>query len=161
MTPESDSPAEPIVMAISMNDEAMKMAYRTASDTMDDFIRHLAIGDSRLCSFKLCFRDPELSERLGEDRLLYWWLDLATYHPEDGHFSGVFSELPDCLLPYHQVGQRLHAEREDVFDWRVNCDGRLYGGFTIRVARQKIPADDLADYDSYIGVTSFEEVTSP
>ena len=148
--------SEPLAMAISQDDDAMMAAYRRASETIEDFISHLGVGDDRLCSFKLCFRDPELSERLGEERLFYWWLDLAVYHAEDGHFSGVFSELPDCLLPYHHIGKRLHADPQDIFDWRVNDDGRLYGGFTIRVARTMIPTDQLADYDRYIGVASFE-----
>jgi len=148
-------------VVISSDDEHRKEARRMAVETLDDFIRHIAVGDDRLCSFKLRFRDPESLARFGEDELFYWWLTVAAYYPDDGHFSGVFAELPDCLKSYHHIGQRLHACREDIFDWQVNHNGRLYGGFTIRVDRKTIPSDQLKDYDRYIGVTSFEETTAP
>ena len=155
--PWASPSGEPMCVVISSDDEERKAAHRMASETIDDFINHIAVGDGRLCSFKLHFRDPELEE----DELFYWWLDWAAYYPADGHFSGVFSELPDCLKSYYHIGQRLHALREDIFDWRVNLDGRLYGGFTIRVDRKTIPSDQLKAYDRYIGVTSFEETTEP
>lgn len=149
------------MMAISRVDTAMKAAHRRAAETLDDFISHLDLADGRFCSAKLCFKDPELSERLGEDRLFYWWLDFATFDSAEGFFSAEFTELPEPLRAYHHIGQRLFFEREDIFDWRVNCDGRLFGGFTIRVARQSIPADELAAYDRYIGVSEFLHHTAP
>lgn len=157
----SDSPEEPLVMAISEDDADMKAAYRKAAQTLPDFIEHLKIEDERFCSAKLCFRDPEESERLGEDRLVYWWVDFVHFDAEQNVFSGEFTELPDCLKPYHHLGQRLTFEGEDIFDWRVNLEGSLYGGFTIRVARKHIPQADLAEYDNYIGVTEFLDQTAP
>jgi uncharacterized protein YegJ (DUF2314 family) len=152
---------EPIVTAISRNDPEMKAAYRKASQSMADFVSHLTVGDGRWCSAKLCFKDPDESDRLGEDRLLYWWLEFASYHAEEGLFSAEFTELPSCLEPYHHIGQRLTFEGEDIFDWRVNTDGRLYGGFTIRVARQRLPEDEIAEYDRYIGVSEYLQETVP
>jgi uncharacterized protein YegJ (DUF2314 family) len=156
-----EPPPKPVVTAISRDDPDMKQAYSTASETLDAFVAHLQIDDGRMGSFKLRFRDPELSERLGEDRLFYWWLDFAVHHPEDDHFSGVFTELPECLLPHFQVGQRLHADAEDIFDWRVNDEGTLYGGFTIRVTRSRIPDEERADYDRYIGVERYSDQALP
>ncbi|MEZ0387763.1 MAG: DUF2314 domain-containing protein [Verrucomicrobium sp.] len=139
----------------------MKNAYRLASETLPNFMAHLAIGDERFCSLKLCFRDPDLSERLGEDRLFYWWLDFAKYDAEQKLFSAEFTEVPTGLEKYHQIGQRLLIEGEDIFDWRVNQAGRLYGGFTIRVARVRIPESERAAYDQYIGVTEYLKETAP
>lgn len=139
----------------------MKAAYGRASESLDDFRKHLAVGDGRWCSAKLCFKDPDESERLGSDQLLYWWLDFALYHPEEGFFSAEFTELPECLIPYHQIGERLTFEGEDIFDWRVNLDGKLYGGFTIRVCRSRVPENELDEYDRYIGVSEYLVETHP
>ena len=139
----------------------MKAAYRLAAKTLPDFIDHLGIGDERFCSVKLCFKDPDLSEQLGKDQLIYWWLDFAQYDEDRKLFSAEFTEIPSGLERYHQIGQRLVIEGEDIFDWRVNCDGCLFGGFTIRVARRRIPEADLADYDTYIGVSKFSDRTAP
>jgi hypothetical protein len=35
-------------------------------------------------------------------------------------------------------------------------DGRLFGGYTLRVARSKLPERERAAYDRYIGVTAYE-----
>lgn len=139
----------------------MKAAYRKASDTLPDFISHFAVGDGRWCSAKLCFKDPEWSDETGTDQLLYCWLDFATYDVEERMFTAEFSELPECLKPYHHIGQRLSFEGEDIFDWRVNLGGRLFGGFTIRVARERLPEAELAEHDSYIGVSDYLVQTHP
>ena len=34
--------------------------------------------------------------------------------------------------------------------------GRLYGGYTLRVVRSKLPETQRADYDRYIGITAYE-----
>jgi uncharacterized protein YegJ (DUF2314 family) len=161
MSDSSPIPKEPIVTAIPRNDAEMKAAYWKASDSLPDFIAHLAVDDGRWCSAKLCFKDTDSSEELGSDQLLYWWLDFATYDPDERLFSAEFTELPSCLASYHHIGQRLTFEGEDIFDWRVNLQGRLYGGFTIRVARQRLPETELAEYDRYIGVTDYLDQTKP
>ena len=108
---------------------------------------------------KLRFRDPDLSDRLGEDRFFFLWLSEVVYHPAERIFSGVFFEVPDGFEKYHPVGQRLGFDPEDVFDWMVNEDGHLRGGFTIRVTRARLADEaEKARYDDYIGVSSYEPI---
>jgi len=76
-------------------------------------------------------------------------------------FSAEFFELPREFQKWHHVGERLGIEAEDIFDWMVNDEGKLYGGFTLRAAREKLSEEERAEYDSYIGVTSYEETTAP
>lgn len=148
-------------VAIARADAAMRAAYRKASETLPDFISHLAVADGRRCSAKLCFKDPEWSDATGTDQLLYCWLDFTTYDPGERKFTAEFTELPECLEPYHHIGQQLSFEAEDIFDWRVNFEGRLFGGFTIRVARERVPEAELAEYDRYIGVSEYSVQTHP
>ena len=38
----------------------------------------------------------------------------------------------------------------------ITEDGRLFGGYTRRVALSKLSENQRADYDRYIGVTAYE-----
>jgi uncharacterized protein YegJ (DUF2314 family) len=149
---------EPLFTAISGSDASFQDAYAQASQTLPRFITHIQSGMRGYFSAKLRFRDPDESERLGEDRFLFLWLTGVHYHPaEECDFSGSFFEVPRELQKWHQVGQRLAFQGEDIFDWMaLNEDGRLFGGYTLRVSRSKLPESERADYDRHIGVTAYE-----
>jgi uncharacterized protein YegJ (DUF2314 family) len=151
---------QPLFTAIATSDADFKEAYAAASRTLPRFIEHLQSGIPAYFSAKLRFRDPDESERLGEDRFLFLWLAGVHYHPADRVFSGSFFEVPSEFQKWHQVGQRLGFDGEDIFDWMVLTeDGRLFGGFTLRVSRSKLPETERADYDRYIGVRVYEPAT--
>ena len=150
---------QPLFMAISNSDARLQEAHATASRTLLRFIVHLQSGMRAYFSAKLRFRDPDESERLGEDRFLFLWLSDVHYHSAERTFSGTFFEVPPEFQKWHQVGQRLGFEGEDIFDWMtLTKDGRLFGGFTLRVSRSKLPESQRADYDRYIGVSVYEPV---
>jgi uncharacterized protein YegJ (DUF2314 family) len=148
---------EPIFIAIPSSDPAFQDAYAIASRTVPKFIAHLQSGISACYAAKLRFRDPDASERLGADQFLFLWLTGVRFLPAEHLFSGTFFEVPRELQKYHQVGQELAFEGEDIFDWMVlTADRRLFGGFTLRVTRSKLPENDRANYDRYIGVSVYE-----
>jgi uncharacterized protein YegJ (DUF2314 family) len=147
---------EPIFMAIPRADAAFQAAFRGAAATVPQFIEQIQrVGDS-FCSAKLRFRDPDASDRLGEDRFLFLWLSGVHYHAAERVFSGTFFEVPPAFQKWHQVGQRLAFQAEDIFDWMVLESGHLYGGFTLRVAREKLPEAERDSYDRYVGVSVYE-----
>lgn len=154
-------PNAPIVGYTNRHDEPMQEAYRLAAETVPDFIKHIHLKDGRFCAAKLSFKDPSESARLGRDKMLYWWLSFATYDAEQQAFSAEFVELPECLKAYHHIGQRLWFEADDIFDWYANDEGRLYGGFTMRVSHSRVPEGERAAYEQYIGVTKFMASTAP
>ena len=148
---------EPIFTALSHKNAAMNAAFAQAARSIPRFIEHLQSGADAYCAAKLRFRDPDESERLGQDRFIYLWMGMAQYHSEERVFSGAFFELPKELEKWHHLGQRLAFDGEDIFDWMViTQDGRLFGGYTLRVSRNELPESERADYDSYIGVRSYE-----
>ena len=151
---------QPLFMAIAKCDADFKEAYAAATRTLPRFIEHLQSGIPAYFAAKLSFRDPDESDRLGEDQLLYLWLTGIDYHAAERLFSGIFFEVPPELQKWHQVGQRLGFHGEDIFDWMVlTKDGRMFGGFTLRVSRGKLPESERADYDRYIGVRVYEPAT--
>jgi uncharacterized protein YegJ (DUF2314 family) len=148
---------EPQFAAISQTDPEFQLAYDRAAATISQFIEHTQGGDDSFYSVKLRFRDPDESERLGVDKFAFLWLTGVRYNDTEHVFSGTFFEVPREFEKWHQVGQELSFDPEDIFDWMViTKDGRLFGGYTIRVSRNKLPESDRADYDRYIGVTTYE-----
>ena len=145
-------------MAIPHSDVRFRDAYATANRTLPRFIVHLQSGIRAHFSAKLRFRDPYESERLGEDVFLFLWLSTVRYHQDEKVFSASFYEVPPELQQWHQVGQRLTFDGEDIFDWMILTeDGRLFGGFTLRVSRSMLPESKREDYDRYIGVRIYEQ----
>lgn len=157
MNTHGEEQKEPQFTAISDSDASFQEAYATASRTLPQFIAHIQSGIRAYFSAKLRFRDPDESERLGEDRFIFLWLTDVHYHAAERVFSGAFFEVPAELTKWHQVGQRLGFEGEDIFDWMVLTEEhRLFGGFTLRVTRSKLPESQRPDYDRYIGVRVYE-----
>ena len=162
MSPDAaQSNEEPQFVALGRDDPDMERAYDRASQTLEDFRAHLQIHDDRFCSVKLRFRDPDESERLGEDRFVFLWLGNAHWHDKEGIFSAEFFELPKEFEKWYQVGERLGIDPEDIFDWMVIDAGKLYGGWTLRVGRERVPNGERDEYDSYIGVSSYMQGTAP
>lgn len=156
--PSSQEDKEPTFMAVARNSPDMRAAHSKAAATITRFIEHIHSGAPGFCSAKLRFRDPDESERLGEDRLLYLWLTGVEYDPDEKLFSGTFFEVPTELQKWHHVGEELGFYAEDIFDWMfLTENGRLFGGYTLRVSRAMLPEDQRADYDSHIGVRTYEE----
>jgi len=147
---------EPLFTAISQRDAEFQSAYDRAAATIPQFIEHIQRGDDAFRSAKLRFRDPDESERLGEDRFLFLWLGGVHYYPDDRVFSGTFFEVPAEFQKWHQIGQHLVFDPEDIFDWMVLHQGRLHGGFTLRVSREKLPEAERESYDRYVGVSVYE-----
>jgi uncharacterized protein YegJ (DUF2314 family) len=139
----------------------MRGAYARAAATVSLFQGFVERAGDYICSAKLRFRDPDLSEELGEDRFLLLWLTSVHYHQAKRIFSGAFFEVPAEFTKWHQVGERLGFEAEDIFDWMINDAGRLYGGFTLRVTRAQLPEGDRESYDEYVGATVWEPLPEP
>lgn len=155
-TSSPESAAEPIFTGISSSDRDFQLAYGQAATTLPVFVRLIEgeDGDS-LCSAKLRFRDPDESERLGEDRFVFIWLTGVRYHADDRLFSGTFFEVPAAFQKWHKVGDQLAFDSEDIFDWMVLCKGELQGGFTLRVSRSRLPEEQREDYDRYVGISTY------
>ena len=150
---------EPVFRAIHDDDPEIIEAHARASATIPEFLLRVRRGGKVQVMAKLRFKDPDLSDQLGEDRFFYLWLSEVVYHPDEELFSGVFFEIPQGFEKWHQVGQRLGFEPEDMFDWMVIDDGHLRGGFTIRVTRSRQKTEEeKVRYDEYIGVTSCEPI---
>lgn len=154
--PDHQAPAEPLFLAVR-EDAEVQRAHATAAATMDDFTARAERDGDRICAAKLRFRDPDESEKTGRECLAYIWLTNVEYDAASNTYVGMFFEVPVEFSKWHQVGQWLRFEKDDVFDWFVNDQGVLHGGFTLRVARSRLPTHEQEEYDNYLGVKEWAE----
>jgi uncharacterized protein YegJ (DUF2314 family) len=145
---------EPPFSGVRGDDVEMRQAYAEAAGSVEQFVEHIRAGGSSTCAAKLRFKDPGLSEKLGEDRFVYLWLANVEIL-DDGAFIGTFFQVPAELMQWHEVGQQLQFEQADIFDWFVNEDGLMHGGFTMRVQRSRLPAGERPAFDAYTGVNEW------
>ncbi len=147
---------EPSFRMVARSDPEMAAAHRQAAATIQHFTAHIARPGDRVCAAKLRFRDQDLSEELGEDQFVFLWLTSVTYDRQEQRFSGLFFELPRELTKWHKVGERLAFDAKDIFDWTIIDEGTLYGGFTLRVTRQRLPEAQRIAYDRRVGAISWD-----
>jgi uncharacterized protein YegJ (DUF2314 family) len=148
---------EPVFRDIQKNDKDFEKAHRQCSETINLFIDMVKTGGDPTYMAKLSFRDPDKSEKEGRDYIFYLWLSEILYHPTTNLLSGKFFEIPEGFEKWHQVGQRLGFDPEDVFDWMVIDNGHAKGAYTIRVTRERLATEqERQEYDRYIGITSYE-----
>jgi uncharacterized protein YegJ (DUF2314 family) len=143
---------ESLFIAISATDQLYQAAHAQAAKTMSEFRDNVQRNGDHVCSAKLRFRDPTESERTGRDAFLFIWLTEVVFDSTSGFYTGTFFEVPAELKAWHSSGQKLAFEPEDVFDWMVNDNGSLIGGFTLRVHRNSLPESERSAYDLYVGV---------
>lgn len=143
---------EPLFMAVPSKGEELQEAYARAAASMAEFRGHIERPGEHICSAKLRFRDPNESEQAGNDVFLFLWLTAIQYSHTVGTYVGTFFEVPPELREWHWAGQRLEFDGADVFDWMVNEDGLLHGGFTLRVNRNLLPEGEREAFDRHVGV---------
>ena len=148
---------EPLFRVTRRDDPDMLRAHARAAATVDELLDHLERAARGTAAIKMRFRDPEQSELLGEDRFVFIWLLVVQHDRGTRRFAVEFFELPPEFQKWHQVGERLIIEHDQIFDWFVNDDGLMHGGFTMRVARAHMPEGDRAAFDNYVGVRQWAD----
>lgn len=123
----------PSTSAASSADVALDAAIQEARNTLDVFIQKLGTPhpDRTFAAVKVRFFTPDGSSQ-------DIWVDDVTY--EDGSFSGNFGDdLPSLKL---SMGERVTVAQEDIVDWMLVEDGKLIGGYTIRLSYQRMSPEE-------------------
>jgi uncharacterized protein YegJ (DUF2314 family) len=87
-----------------------------------------------------------------DDNSAFMWLSNARIRGTG--FVASFFEVPAQLNVY-QVGDELEIAEAGVLDWSYNDNGLLHGGFSLRYQRARLPEEERASYDNYIGVRKY------
>ena len=152
-------PDEPLFRMTRKDDPEMLRAFAHAAGSLDELFGHLQQAGSRTAAVKMRFRDPDQSERLGEDRFVFLWLLVVEHDANTRRLAVEFFEVPPDLQKWHKPGERLIIDSDQAFDWFVNDDGLMHGGFTMRVARARMPEGERAAFDKFTGVRHWVDAT--
>ena len=115
------------------SDPEMESAFAQARASLGEFIMHIAAPNParEFAALKVRFTLPDGSTQ-------DIWCDDVTH--EDGQFTGnMGDDIPALKLSF---GDRITIPIETILDWMIVQDGKLLGGFTIRVAFSRMtPAE--------------------
>ncbi len=133
-------------------DAELEAAIQIAQERLPEFVRILqkhGNNPTLLFSLKTKFT---LNEKAGE----HMWLSKLKLI--DGEFEGRLDNEPDWVKTLH-MGDRVKVKMEDVSDWLAIENGKIYGGFTLRVLfkhmnseqkkRFKFVSGTFADMDKF------------
>jgi uncharacterized protein YegJ (DUF2314 family) len=110
-------------------DVEMEAAFRQARETLDSFVEKIEVSQPNrtLVAVKVRFALPD-----GTTQDL--WVDRISYR--DGSFHGTMGDvIPTLKL---SVDDKITINRDDILDWLMVENGKLIGGYTIRLAFQRM-----------------------
>jgi uncharacterized protein YegJ (DUF2314 family) len=108
-------------------------AVEQARHTLDEFTAKITTphADRTLVAVKARFTPPGESPQ-------DIWVDEVTY--TNGVLRGsVGDDLPALKL---EMGEKITIAEEDIVDWMIVEDGKLIGGYTIRLAVQRMSPEE-------------------
>lgn len=121
------------ISATTESDTELEFAIGQARDTLHTFIEKIATpyADRTFVALKVRFTPPGESPQ-------DIWVDEVTY--TNGVFRGIVGDdIPALKL---EAGEKIEVEEEDIVDWMIVEDGKLVGGYTIRLAVQRMSPEE-------------------
>lgn len=126
------------VTLVEADDPRMNAAIEKARATVGTFIAALKSPKANQESFtvKMAFNDGKHTEHM--------WLSPVTF---DGkRFHGSVNNDPE-LVKNVKFGQQASVEMSQISDWMFVENGKLVGGYTIRVLRDSMSPKERAEFD--------------
>jgi len=133
------------VELVGSEDAQMNEAIRQAQESLDVFIRSFQSPAPTQTHFSIKVRFPYGA---GSD-YEHMWLDDISFDGE--HFGGTLANEPVYVSGLH-LGDQVTARIADISDWEIVDDGRLLGGFTIHVLRNRMTAEERRQFDEQTGL---------
>ena len=121
----------------SETDAELDTAIAQARDSLSTFTETIATphADRTFVAVKVRFTPPD---GIPQDI----WVDEVTY--SNGVFRGnMGDDIPSLKL---EMGEKITVEEKDIVDWMIVQDGKLIGGYTIRLAVQRMSPEEREQF---------------
>ena len=136
-------PRDPVV-PFADEDADMNGAIQQARTSVDQFITALQKPAPTQSYFSV--KKPFPTRRGGDEHI---WLDNLQF--DGSTFVGNVSNIP-ADVPGLKEGDRASVGKHEISDWMIVADdGKLTGGYTIRVIRDRMSPAERADFDQQTG----------
>jgi uncharacterized protein YegJ (DUF2314 family) len=126
------------VEQVSSDDARMNAAIAKARATAGTFVRALRAPKASQSGFSIKIRVAE-----GEAREHFW---LSNVRYDGSVFSGEIDNEPETVNTV-KMGQAVSARPGEISDWMFVDHGKLVGGYTTRVLRDRLSPHDRAEFD--------------
>jgi uncharacterized protein YegJ (DUF2314 family) len=139
---DSTADAKAPCQEVKDDDAMMDRAVAKARESLGFFLAALKANKSDTMDFevKKCVVDGENVEHLWVGDITW---DGKAFH---GHIDNEPLDVTNVA-----VGRRVTVSPEDLTDWMFIKNGKLMGGFTMRVLYSRLSADDKAKFDQQAG----------
>jgi len=118
---------------VTGTDLELDSAIAQARDSLDSFIAAIATprADRTFAAVKVRFYPAD-------EPTQDIWVDEVTY--SGGVFRGSMGDdIPSLKL---EMGEKITVEEKDIVDWMIVEDGKLIGGYTIRLAVKRMSPEE-------------------
>nr|WP_294782325.1 DUF2314 domain-containing protein [uncultured Flavobacterium sp.] len=122
---------EPAIYSVKGEDEEMNSAILKANETLDDFNKALLDPNADSHALKVKFSNAKGIEHM--------WIGSIVY--KDGKYSGILNNKPEYVTEY-KSGDKIDVETSQISDWMYLINGKVYGGYTLRVLRDRMSEDE-------------------
>ena len=140
-TPKQASEHMSYGVAVPRHDRDMQLAFQEAQRTLAAFIESLQNLAPTQTYFAVKIKLPDVS---GAEYI--WVRDVSFVDPI---FIGELSSDPGEPSPY-KLGDQYRVDKQNVYDWMIVDDGKLVGGYTIRVARRHMSDKSRQEFDQLL-----------
>lgn len=133
---------QPDYFHVPDEDAEMEKAVRTARESVGRFIAALKAPNAGQTGFsvKKPFKDGDKVEHI--------WLSDASF---DGtNFRGRVDNDPVDVKNV-KMGETATVAKDELSDWFYIDDGKLVGGYTIRVLYARMPPEEKKEFNAHLG----------
>lgn len=163
----SDVPDIPLFANIPDTDPEIVEAVREAKRTLPRCLDAVATGrfSPASCAVKVqlinrsAIAEPALirtsatASKFPEEPICHLWLNVTSVL-DDLVFCSVF-EAPDELRL--KPGDSFVVASESIEDWMINQGGEVFGGYSLRVIRNRLGTEARKRFDAHTGIRRFME----
>lgn len=131
----------PPVHYVADDDPKMQAAIEKARKTIQQFIDANAKPTDKQTGFsvKVAISDGEHVEHM--------WIGPVVY--KDGKFTGELGNEPNDLENV-KIGDDISKAKEEISDWMYIDDGKLVGGYSVRLLRAGLSEADRKNFDASV-----------
>ena len=127
------TPTTTPIPTIAGIDPELNSAIAEARESLDSFVEAIATpqADRTFIAVKVRFYPTDESSQ-------DIWVDEVTY--SNGIFRGSMGDdIPSLKL---ELGEKITVDAKDIVDWMIVEDGKLIGGYTIRLSYERMSPEE-------------------
>jgi uncharacterized protein YegJ (DUF2314 family) len=134
---------QPSIYTVDDSNADMNAAIKTANQTLDKFNESLNSKnpDFEYFSLKTKFKTPNGGEHI--------WVSNITI--KDNKYFGVVDNLPEATTDV-KIGDNIEIDKNNISDWMYLEKGKLRGGYTIKLLRNRMGVEERKQFDEGSGL---------